>query len=126
MAGTLTLLSLVRLQVCDFAAYSGQPLYLINKSNATLTTSVTPFFCHSHLIMKINVGAAVANAPAPNLNAFNQERLTGPLPQSILEVGSPSDTVTHAVFGQDEALCHFGLCIVLLLQHPTTSSAAAG
>jgi hypothetical protein len=72
--------------VCDFTAYTDKSLYLINKPNATLTTSETPFFCHSHLVMKINVGAPDPTASAPRLDAFNPERLTGPLPQDILEV----------------------------------------
>jgi hypothetical protein len=80
-------------QVCDFTTYAGQPLHLINKPNATLTTGLTPYFCHTHLVMRIDVGAAVPNAPAPNLAAFNTERQKGPLPLDILDVSG----LLHAV-----------------------------
>jgi hypothetical protein len=72
-------------QVCDFRAYTGTPLYLINKPDPARTTSETPYFCHSHLVMKINIGAPDAAATAPNLAAFNEEARTGPLPLDLLQ-----------------------------------------
>ena len=73
-------------QVCDFTGQSGRPLYVINKPNPDVTTSDTPYFCHSHLVMKINVGAPDAAAGVPNLNAFNNELRTGPLPLDLVQV----------------------------------------
>ena len=74
------------LQVCDFSAYTGKSLYMINKPNPAVNTGLTPYFCHSHLVMRIDVGAAVPGASAPNLGAVNPERATGPLPNDILQV----------------------------------------
>ena len=54
-------------------------------SDQAVTTSETPYFCHSHLIMKINIGAPDATATAPNLAAFNEEARAGPLPLDLLQ-----------------------------------------
>jgi hypothetical protein len=77
-------------QVCNFTAYAHTPIYLINKPNAAQTTGLTPFFCHSHLIMKINVGGPNANAGVPSVtpDVINGERLTGPLPQNTLQASN--------------------------------------
>ena len=53
-----------------------------------LTTSETPYFCHSHLVMKINVGAPDAAAAVPNLAAFNTELRSGPLPLDLIQASS--------------------------------------
>lgn len=45
--------------------------------------------------MRFDVGAAVPNAPAPNLAAINEERQKGPLPQAILDVGSLLIAAAH-------------------------------
>ena len=53
--------------VCDFSSYdAGRSLYLYNQPDPARTTSETPFFCYSHLVMKINIsgkGAAPAVQP---------------------------------------------------------------
>jgi hypothetical protein len=48
--------------VCDLSNYAGRSLYLYNQPDPARTTSTTPFFCYSHLVMKMNVGA---KGPAP-------------------------------------------------------------
>jgi hypothetical protein len=80
--------------VCDFRAYTGTSLYLINKPNKDITTSETPYFCHSHLVMKIVVGAPDAAAAAPNLAAFNEEIRTGPLPLDLIEASGCKQSCT--------------------------------
>lgn len=42
--------------------------------------------CHSHLVMKINVGAPDAAARVPNLVGTHNEQLNGALPLALLEV----------------------------------------
>jgi hypothetical protein len=53
--------------VCDFSSYdAGRSLFLYNSPDPARTTSETPFFCYSHLVMKINIsgkGAAPAVKP---------------------------------------------------------------
>ena len=41
--------------MCDFSGYSNRTLYMYNQPDSSRTTSETPFFCYSHLIMKIKV-----------------------------------------------------------------------
>ena len=48
-------------------------MYLTDEHQADRTTSETPFFCYTHLLMKINVGKTVANGPVPNLDALRTE-----------------------------------------------------
>ena len=48
-------------------------VYLTDEHQPDRTTSETPFFCYTHLLMKINVGATVANGPVPNLDALRTE-----------------------------------------------------
>ena len=55
--------------VCDFTAYEGKALYVTNEHQPDRTTSETPYFCYSHLLMKINVGKPDPNAQIPNLDA---------------------------------------------------------
>jgi hypothetical protein len=43
--------------VCDFKALAGQTLYLWNIQDDDRMKDV-PFFCYSHLVMKIAVGPA--------------------------------------------------------------------
>ena len=51
--------------VCDFSSYdAGRSLYLYNQPDPSRTTSETPFFCYSHLIMKINISG---KGPAPTV-----------------------------------------------------------
>ncbi|KAG2440741.1 hypothetical protein HXX76_003598 [Chlamydomonas incerta] len=57
--------------VCDFSAYSGRDVYLVNAYDDDRMKDV-PFFCNSHLFMKINVrcnGTGPAGACAPPANA---------------------------------------------------------
>ena len=44
-------------------------VYLTDEHQPDRTTSETPFFCYTHLLMKINVGALAPNSPKPNLDA---------------------------------------------------------
>ena len=44
-------------------------MYLTDEHQPDRTTSETPFFCYTHLLMKINVGALAPNSPKPNLDA---------------------------------------------------------
>jgi FtsP/CotA-like multicopper oxidase with cupredoxin domain len=53
--------------VCDFSGYSNRTLYLYNQPDSSRTTSETPFFCYSHLIMKIKVGESAADPVTPKL-----------------------------------------------------------
>jgi hypothetical protein len=43
-------------------------VYLTDEHQPDRTTSETPFFCYTHLLMKINVGA-IKDGPVPNLDA---------------------------------------------------------
>ena len=45
-----------------------QVVYLTDEHQPDRTTSETPFFCYTHLLMKINVGAIV-DGPKPSLDA---------------------------------------------------------
>ena len=55
--------------MCDFSSYdAGRSLYLYNQPDPARTTSETPFFCYSHLVMKINIsGKGAAPAVPPKL-----------------------------------------------------------
>lgn len=46
-----------------------QTIYLVNEHQPGKTTSETPYFCYSHLLMKINVGASDPGAQIPVLAA---------------------------------------------------------
>ena len=48
-------------------------MYLTDEHQPDRTTSETPFFCYTHLLMKINVGKTVANGPVPTLDALRTE-----------------------------------------------------
>ena len=70
--------------LCDLTELTS----LSSLSTQDLTTSETPYFCHSHLVMKINVGAPDAAAAVPNLAAFNTELRSGPLPLDLIQASS--------------------------------------
>lgn len=44
-------------------------MYLTNEHLPDRTTSETPYFCYSHLLMKLNVGALDPTAQKPTLDA---------------------------------------------------------
>jgi hypothetical protein len=50
-----------------------QAVYLINEHQPDRTTSETPYFCYSHLLMKLNVGAPDHGAQKPNLDALRKD-----------------------------------------------------
>jgi hypothetical protein len=50
-----------------------QAVYLVNEHQPDRTTSETPYFCYSHLLMKLNVGALDKGAQQPNLNATRMD-----------------------------------------------------
>ena len=56
--------------VCNFTGYdAGRSLYLYNQPDPARTTSETPFFCYSHLVMKINIsGKGAPPAVQPKLS----------------------------------------------------------
>jgi hypothetical protein len=51
-----------------FSFLSFQAVYLTDEHQPDRTTSETPFFCYTHLLMKINVGPVVSG-PVPVLGA---------------------------------------------------------
>jgi hypothetical protein len=116
-----------RVQVCNFTAYKNTSMYLINKPNSAFTTSLTPFYCHSHLIMKIDVGDTDPNAGAPTLGATNDERDTGPLPTDVLQVdGSlPPNTAIGAGRMLSCMCCHVAHTIIVAKQRSTPARASA-
>ena len=48
-------------------------MYLTDEHQPDRTTSETPFFCYTHLLMKINVGKTVPDGPKPTLDALRTE-----------------------------------------------------
>ncbi|EFJ51493.1 hypothetical protein VOLCADRAFT_87571 [Volvox carteri f. nagariensis] len=58
--------------VCDFSSYSGRTFFLMNVKDERRMKSV-PFFCHSHLLMKIQVFGI---ASGPTFQPFVPSRTT--------------------------------------------------
>lgn len=69
--------------VCDFEGFENQVLYLWNEHDADRTTSETPYFCFSHLLMRINVGGR-EDAPEPNLSGGELDQ-KAQLPEKLLD-----------------------------------------
>jgi hypothetical protein len=83
-----------RLQVADsFFLLLFQSVYLMNEHQPDRTTSETPYFCYSHLLAKLNIGAiADTNNQKPNLDAQRTDgtdQQDEQLPASYYDVSPP-------------------------------------
>lgn len=63
-----------------------QALYLYNQPDKDRTTSETPFFCFSHLIMKIVVGDTNVTAHVPSLKDETRLARSVAIPSATLTV----------------------------------------
>ncbi len=75
--------------VCNFIGHSGKTLWLWNEKDPQFKEEV-PYFCYSHLIAKIEVGAALSN-PAPAFNPALRPA-AGTIPANV--VLTPTDVAT--------------------------------
>ncbi|GLC39075.1 hypothetical protein PLESTB_000010300 [Pleodorina starrii] len=69
--------------VCDFTPYAGRTLLLWNAFDRRRMKDV-PFFCHSHLVAKIHIAAAVAAPAAGPVAVFNPVRPFRPALDAVL------------------------------------------
>ena len=66
-------------------------IYLYNVHDSGKTTSETPFFCYSHLIMKFNVSpAAAGDMRVPEIGGPAQLEQNAALPPALLKVSHSS------------------------------------
>jgi hypothetical protein len=90
--------------VCNLSGHSGRTLYLYNQPDPDRTTSETPFFCYSHLIMKIKVRAAqgccYAVVSRPWLEPRGVRLLAGPSTRSAKRPTSCPNTAASYAGGR--------------------------
>ena len=86
-----------------------QTIYLVNEHDAARTTSETPYFCYSHLLMKINVGATDPEAQVPvlaaarTLGTLQQDAF---LPPDLFKVRTPHAVMWQSLCMNDEQCWH--------------------
>jgi hypothetical protein len=90
MSSLLSLLQVCRAVWADtsFCLPMQTTIYLYNVHDAGKTTSETPFFCYSHLIMKFNVSPADTTVPmrVPNISGPAELEQNAALPVDLLKV----------------------------------------
>ena len=104
----LTRLSrLSHLQVCDFRAYANQVIYLINEHDPARTTTETPYFCYTHLLMKINVGGAQLAALSENMSVLFSSKFAGQYKRPYQSM-CPQNTDVYSECVRHRPLCPRG------------------